>query len=178
MKQLCLISLLLLLKITAYSAVENTNWNTGCLLVGDDVIQSEIQFSKNQMSINYTAYEKEGCQIPYIIYQENYFYKTQDKNLNLQTDSITYQALSDEVARAMNTIAFCGFIDWQKNIVKDVAGLLCDDRHLPLKGEVIYSIIEQNESELQIGESFGKYDGHTEQFRHQKFGDLIWNKKN
>lgn len=175
MKQFCLISLILLLKITAYSTLDNTKWSTDCLLVDDDVIQSEINFSNDHMFVKYTAYEKEACQVPYIIYQENYFYKSTSNNLNLQTVSVTYQALSDEVARAMNTIAFCGFTDWQKNVVKDVVGLLCDDRHLPLKNEWIYSIIDIQNQELQIGESFGKYDGHSEQFRHQKYSDLVWN---
>lgn len=175
MKQLTILIFLFFINMTANSAIENSNWNTGCLLIGDDVLQSEINFSNENMSVKYTAFEKEACQVPYIIYQENYLYKTIDHQMNLQTQSITYQALSDEVARAMNTIAYCGFTDWQKNVVKDVVGLLCDDRHLPLKNEWIYSIIDIQNQELQIGETFGKYDGHSEQFRHQKYSDLIWN---
>ena len=127
MKILKIIFTLLLFQLPNISMAQS--YDTGCLTAdNDDVMNMQLDIINQKFSFTATAYEDNDCHLPYIIFKNEYITNsTTADSITLSHTASSYTPLTDEVASALNYIQYCGFIDWKKDSVKTVTGLVCDD---------------------------------------------------
>jgi hypothetical protein len=133
----------------------------------DDYLEATL-LMQNNWTWRETAYEDSGCQLPYLVYERVYAPAEQGANLNLTVQSASYTSLTDTTTDSLNGISWCGFSDWQTNVAKNVTGKTCEDYQVPAVGDVIYSIIKTDGSNLWLGEESQGHDGSTEAERYSQ----------
>lgn len=151
------------------------NYQRPCNMVDDEAyLTSRVSVQDRQWVVAHTAYEEEQCQKAYLTYETHYkVQEVTEREIDMSVLEVSYTVHTDETAEALNTIRFCGFEDWQKDVTKDISGAACEDFEPPAKGEVIYSIADLNlQGELRLGEPSGSNRGKTPNSRHQKLESL------
>ena len=57
------------------------------------------------------------------------------QKLKLIVSSVHKKMSSDTVANSVNNDSYCGITDWQKDVYRDVTGLVCDRLKYVIKGK-------------------------------------------
>lgn len=152
-----------------------------CHILGEDdhvkySIETEDEIHKNSVFyLRLTAFEDENCETPYLQYNQ-YFevIDFKDNKLNLKTTKITYIALSDEVARALNLIQYCGIQDWKNQVEQGVTGKVCDDYVQLSADDTLFQILRQTPEGLQFGKISATQDGRSEKSRPSDFDPFVF----
>lgn len=156
-------------------------YQQSCHILGEDdyvkyAIETENGAQKNSIfNLKLTAFEDENCEIPYLQYNQ-YFevIELKSEKLNLKTYKITYTALSEEVARALNLIQYCGIQDWQNHVEQGVTGKVCDDYLQLSAGDTLFQILRKTPEGLHFGKTSITQDGRSERSRPIEFDPFLF----
>ena len=113
----------------AKSYAQTVTYEQKCKIIGDDdIVQMSLIQDGQTLIHRVTAYEEENCQKQYLIFDRVYLLeKTNDSALFLIHQKALYTPLTQEVAKALNLINYCGYRSWLNGQSKDVTGQKCDD---------------------------------------------------
>lgn len=166
---ICLLALSF--SVLTAQASGKTQWKTECYKVDDDVLREELIQNNLQWLHNHVAYEDDNCQTPYLRYQQVSTARISGHQLDLTHVETSYTALTDEVAEALNLIAWCEITDWKSQEKRIVTGKDCGDFKPRSEGEVTYTFFEiraisATERIFNWGEASESHDGSTPTRRH------------
>jgi len=118
----------------------NGNYHQQCATDDDDnSFEQYLGFSNEHLEWKFVAFEDVNCQQPYLVFKREFtIIATTDTEVQTASIISSYVSLTDEITGALNIINYCGFSDWQTNVMKDVTGKKCDD----------YQQLQQNEKQL------------------------------
>lgn len=167
----------------AQSLLIEGHWTQGCQLTpDDDVIEMSIDVNGDQLRVQGYGFEENGCQVPYIYYEESYsvqsFSQTtapQTYNLNLETKEIAYTPLTEEVALALNEGSFCGVENWKMKVKTVVTGGRCNDEDLKRKDDIYFQsirLVPDAPTSFHWGLTNHTLDGSSADKRPQNYEDL------
>lgn len=149
-------------------------------ILDDDYVQFTIEnesldFKKNAFfTIKVTAFEDDECQTPYLKFHQ--YFKVISRNeiqLDLKTIKVTYTALTQEVANALNLIKYCGIKNWKPAIETNVTGNICDEYRQLALGDLYFQIIQIQDGFLKFGPLHDKkYNGRQPSSRPVAFDSL------
>lgn len=174
---------LLLTPLLIYSSVsfaEELIFQQKCRVLEDDdylsfMIKSRLK-EQSPLQLTATAYEDENCQLPYLIFNRYFeIILHNNENINLKTTQVTYTILTDEVARALNSIRYCGITHWKSMVETDVTGKKCDDYQQLALAQNYYQKIKITHEQLHWGQITQTWNGLTESTRPQEFESEIFN---
>lgn len=158
-------------------------YRQACHVIGeDDYVEYSIEMQnavqpQSAFALKLTAFEDENCETPYLQYNQ-YFHVADFQNglLNLETEKITYTALSDEVAEALTLIHYCDVKTWKAQNEQAVTGKVCDDYEQLSEKQTLFQILNFTEAGLQFGEISSKQDGRSEKLRPTVFDSVGFTK--
>ena len=152
----------------------NGSYLRPCYIVDTDALTTRMTIQDSKWTLTHTAFEDENCKTPYLIYEIQYKTKTESNAIDMTTVEASYTSLSDEVARSLNYIGYCGFGDWKKGVKKVVTGKMCDEYQAPASGDITYSIftLKNDGKELFVGTASGNADGRTPESRYDQVDPL------
>lgn len=172
----------------------NGPWSQGCFVVrnggseDEDWLTAHLQFSsdsglKSGVAIQWIrrAYEEENCQKPYLDYGLLYSAQlsTESDDLDLEVKQAFYVIHTEEVARALNLVAFCGINNWKKGVSQEVTGHDCDGIVQPKIGQKIFSRLKikmEQSQQLFWGRPSAGFGGESPSKRFQSFEDMSYQK--
>lgn len=143
-----------------------------------DTLSASLEIQGDVWKITRTAYEDDQCQKAYLLFTIRSQAQQNEDQLNLQTQQVSYTALSDQVSRALNDISYCGFQDWQTNQAKIVTGHACEDYQTPKQDQVIYSRSKNQDGKLFLGQASADKNGQTPEQRFEDLGDGPYERSN
>lgn len=149
-------------------------------ILDDDYVQFSIEnksadFKKNDLvNLKVIAFEDDECQTPYLKFHQ--YFKVENRNetqLDLKTIKVTYTALTQEVANALNLIKYCGIKNWKPAIETNVTGNICDEYRQLAVGDPYFQIIQIQDGFLKFGPLHDKkFDGRQPSHRPLEFDSL------
>lgn len=147
-----------------------------CRDIDGDYLKFSIEIGQT-FNLKATAFEDEKCEIPYLEFNQ-YFSVAANlgQNLDLKTEKVTYKILTDEVARALNQIAYCNVSDWKPNDEVNVTGRLCEDFQQRHDNEMYYQIMSLENGLLKFGKTTSKLDGKSPLTRPVEFDSVNYTK--
>lgn len=158
-------------------------YQQACRVLGeDDYVQYTVELKNglqagSQFSLKLTAFEDKNCQIPYLHY--NQYFRVSDLQgsfLNLETQKITYTAVTDEVAEALTLIHYCGVKNWTAGNELAVTGQVCDDyQQLDVK-ETFFQMADLAQGILRLGKITPEKNGRSAPQRPIDWDALPWTK--
>jgi hypothetical protein len=153
--------LLVLLLAPFAFALPQGSFSQNCwLLGGEDFVQGEVEISGASLKRSRRGYEEEGCQKPWVNYQESFSVLfLQEDALDLRMVEASYTPLTREVAEAFNLSGLCGFHNWKPKEKKDVTGQDCGDFYVPKVGEVVFTRLQVKGDAFSIGMESAGRDG-------------------
>lgn len=160
---------------SAQAQLADGTYKQPCFLAEEDYLEASWSIQSGEWKHTRIAYEDSRCQTPWLSYEETYqlsFLKFNKVNfLNL---GARYKVHSDEVARALNSIAFCDIQNWQAHQWQEVGGKTCQDFAPPRPQQATYSIISIFDGGFQIGQATATADGQSEETRHRELSPLLY----
>ena len=159
----------------------STLFSQDCRNIGEDYLRFRVETESSTLANNsalafkITAYEDENCKVPYLNYNQ-YFTALglRGEQLDLNSEKVTYTALSEEVASALRLIKYCGHSEWLKDAETPVTGEICDDFPQLKKGDHFYQIIRLEYRRLKLGMTDEKKDGRNVQSRPVQFDEFSY----
>lgn len=155
-------------------------WRKPCELIQDDWVSSELRVQKSQWHFVYWGYEDKACRKKYLQFEQILKASLVSPNLDLQVENILYTPLTQEVAEALNQIAFCNFREWKINQSHSVLDQLCESVDSYRKNQMIYSLFrvfpETTGLFLKLGRPGPETDGSRPEKRHQDYEATAYEK--
>jgi hypothetical protein len=160
----------------------DVNFERPCHTEGDDSLTDHLKFLGTRWTMTHTAYEDAACSKAYLIYELKYKVAIRDHDLNMTAYEAAYTVLTEQVARALNMISYCGFKDWKANERRVVTGLQCEDYHVPAEGDILYSFFQLSKKDektvqIQLGMPSKDLDGKSAERRFQELDPLAFLKQ-
>lgn len=152
-------------------------YQQACRVIGeDDYVQYQIEREdQGSLNLKLTAFEDENCEVPYLQYNQYFQVENlQGNRLNLKTEKITYTALSEEVAEALNLIEYCGINSWSEKSEIGVTGKICDEHQQLAKDEILFQILDVQTSQIRFGKITPQQDGRDERHRPTEWDELAF----
>ncbi len=158
-------------------------WKQPCQITADkDVVQYSVQIHAENWIWISTGFEKEGCQAPYLSLVETKKAIFTDKGfLDLTLVKAEYLPQTNDIAKTLNSIQFCGLSNWANGVAQEVSGLACSDFKIPKRGDNTYTIFQEdlsppNSAALSFGVEEGGFDGSSPEKRHRKLSPNFYSK--
>lgn len=140
-----------------------------CHVIGeDDYVKYTIEVNlplklNDTFKLNLTAYEDETCLTPYLKYDQQFVVRNiQNESINFETNKITYTALTQETANALNMMSYCQIAGWVSNQETEVTGKKCDSFQQLAKGEILFQIFKAESNLAWIGAMTSVLTGRSE----------------
>ncbi|MNJ99907.1 hypothetical protein D3C87_176880 [compost metagenome] len=158
------------------SAQQGTFWTTECYSTDEDILQEELFQKDGRWEHTHVAYEEENCQKAYLRFQQVSKARLAGQKLDLTHVETSYTPLSEEVAEALNSVAWCGISHWRQHEKQVVTGLVCGDYKAAQAGDMTYSIFKVSSLSKTVrvflwGKATPALDGKSEATRFQDLNE-------
>lgn len=151
----------------------NLLFSQECRLIDEDYLVFSVNFDlkdKKIFSFHATAFEDEKCQKPYLTYNQYFNISNfNETNLDLNTIATTYILHSEEVAEALNLMAFCNISNWKPKKETIVSGLICGDYKQLAANEAFFHKLKLDKNHLSLGQLSPELNGKSSEKRPQQF---------
>lgn len=177
--------------LPSYGNLESSNWVSTCSYqTSGAYATSTLQIVSGSYAASITLYSDSSCATAAVKIDQTGTYAASEVSLGSGTIDWTMGTydvtpLSSAQATSYNNSNFCGYSDWQANVIKSVLAQTCGSELMPSVGDVNYDIykIEQTSfppfgiqaGDLEFGLTDSTYDGSTPAKRPTVYsGNLIY----